>query len=76
MERDEVRRGVLRVCQIPWLIQNRRQEAASNILEAVMVLVVLVGLWSESRFSTFCDSDQWGPDSTAFSPLKKALKLS
>lgn len=78
MEEDEVRRRweVLRVCQVPWLIQNRRGQAASFILEVVLGLVVLVGLWSESRFSTFWDSDQWGPDTKTFMPLQKALKLS
>lgn len=66
----------MRVCQVPWLIQNRRGQAASFILEVVLGLVVLVGLWSESRFSTFWDSDQWGPDTKTFMPLQKALKLS
>lgn len=72
IKENELRRWeVLRVCQVPWLIQNRRGQNASVILETV-----LVELWSEHSFSTFWSSDHWCQGSIAFSPLQKALKLS
>lgn len=65
------------MCQVPWIIQKRREQAVLVILVliVVLVLVVPVGLWTESRFSTSWNSDWWVPDCISIQSSTESSKI-